>query len=375
MQNAEIPQLNRDRADPRRRLAAEFAHHPLIAGRLFYTLPAGLLFHLRTRRLALHRLDPGLYRLERVTTYLVSKQRGTVGAWDCEPVRYRFLAPPPPASSLKRFVLGAFRNDPGWQSILARLDQNLAAVDSRMGGLHENTLGYCGWLMTNARFVEEHDCFFARWREMVRTYGLPRRGPLPAGIERWFDTLAAPPADAATYAAEYGALLDRWELADLRAPYLPEPREVQFPVLLPHQANHLARGGGTLLYLPSNAAVPDRDAARDMIAASLNAQAAPAHLEEWHQIVHAKNKAKNRIPRFARVFRLQHYWAVLHRRWGERRLKRKTEKLQLAFAAYLMPDEVEPEQGFDTVRKDLRLIARSRGGPGWYRKPNTLDLF
>ena len=84
--------------------------------------------------------------------------------------------------------------------------------------------------------------------------------------------------------------------------------------------------------------VPDRDTLRDMIAAATNAAHVPNHLQEWHQIVQATNSAKNRIPRFARLFRLQHYWTVLHKRWGPR-LDGRIEKLQFAFAAWLMPDE------------------------------------
>ena len=120
---------------------------------------------------------------------------------------HRFLAPPAPLSSLKGFVRGGFNADPEWQGILQRLDQNLTGVDARTEALREDSLGYCGWLLTNPQFLGEHDQFFARWREMVLAYGLPRCGRLPDGFDQWLGELNDAPADAARYAEVYTALL------------------------------------------------------------------------------------------------------------------------------------------------------------------------
>ena len=86
------------RLAPRQRIATEFAQHPMAGATLFYTLPSDLLFHLRALGLAIHHVDPDFYRLERVMAYLVAKERGSVGRWNCQPVRYRF--PQPPTSGL-----------------------------------------------------------------------------------------------------------------------------------------------------------------------------------------------------------------------------------------------------------------------------------
>ena len=372
--NAATLQQDPKRSNPGKCLADGVANHPLVAQHLFYTLPGDLLRHLRALGLTLHLCDPDLYHVEDAMTDAMARYPNAVGTWNCAPVSYRFLAPSPPVSSLKGTILSLFKDDPAWQPIINDLDRNLAAADSRLGALHQGTLGYCGWLLVNAQFVKEHDQFFTRWRAQVLKYGLPIRGPLPQGIEKWIDSIEAPNAETIKYAQGYGQLLDRWELADLRAPYLPEPREIQVPVLLPHQANHLTRGGGQLIYLPSNVPVPDRDTARDMMAGAVGAQAAPAHLQEWRKIVHATNTAKNRIPHYARLFRLQHYWLVLHKRW-DKHLKRRNEKLQIAFAAWLMPNDDNPEKGLDTIRKDLYFIAKHRGAADWCLTPNALDLF
>ncbi len=161
------------------------------------------------------------------------------------------------------------------------------------------------------QFIDEHDSFFKKWREMVLQYGFPNRGPAPEGIEKWLADCEKLNANAKHYALDYGNLLNRWALNGLRAPYLPEPMQMQNPVLIPNQAPHLTRGGGKLIYVPDILPVPDRDTAREMLAGS-DAPGTFSHLEEWHVIVDAKNNGKTSILRFDRVFRLQHYWRVMH---------------------------------------------------------------
>jgi hypothetical protein len=178
---------------------------------------------------------------------------------------------------------------------------------------------------------------------------------------------------AENYAREFRDLVNRWDLYTLRAPYLPEPMQTQDPVLLRHQADFLARGAGKLLYLSANAPAPDRDASRAMLT---NSKAPPAylHLREWHALVTANNKSKKSILHFGRLFRLQHYWRVVNSRWGAH-LHGRIQKLQRAFSELLQASSSNPEQGFDTIRNDLKLIARLRGSRNWCSTTNISDLF
>ena len=48
---------------------------------------------------------------------------------------------------------------------------------------------------------------------------------------------------------------------------------------------------------------------------------------------------------------------------------------QIAFAAWLTPNEFNPDHGFYIIHKDLRFIVQHRRGVDWCRRSNALDLF
>jgi hypothetical protein len=359
-----------------KRLFRASKKYGMVPTQLFFVLPETLLRILHDSELALHQLDPALYQLETEIKDTVSAIAGAVGVWNGQPIIYRFLAPPPPVSTLKDQVLYNFAKCADWKPVMPNIDANLQAVDAAIDDSYKSALGYCGWLLINPQFIDEHERFFIKWRAMVLQHGLPIRGAAPEGIEKWFTDqgkLSTLDHDAERYAREFGELLNRWNLYALCAPYLPEPMQIQHPVLLAHQAPHLTRAGGKLIYIPDNVPVPDRDTAREMLSNS-NATDSSQHLKEWHAIVNAKNKGKNAVSHFSRLFRLQHYWRVLHNRWGKH-LHGRIQSAQRAFSEWLEPSDSNPEQSFETIRSDLRAIARRRGDPDWYRKTPSSDQF
>jgi hypothetical protein len=155
--------------------------------------------------------------------------------------------------------------------------------------------------------------------------------------------------------------------------YLPQPMQPQSPVLLPQRASFMLRGGGAMIYLPETAPVPDRDTLREMAEAALVRDANGEHLREWTEIVAAYSQGKKQIVRYSRLFQLQHFWRVLHHRWGDR-LKCKGERLQYAFAAFFLPDK-DSTTVVETIRKDLQFLADRLDGPDWYRRVSALDSF
>ena len=77
----------------------------------------------------------------------------------------------------------------------------------------------------------------------------------------------------------------------------------------------------------------------------------------WIEIVHSDNVAKNQIPRYARVFEVQHYVRAIYSR-HPRALKRKKSALISALSEYLRTSE-------DSIERDWKLIS-DRLGPDWH---------
>ncbi len=103
--------------------------------------------------------------------------------------------------------------------------------------------------------------------------------------------------------------------------------------------------------------MPSRDKLREILEEALRNPRGPDHLAEWFAIVHSDNVAKNQIPRYGRLFELQHYMRALYARHAAA-LERKKSSLVLALSAYLGVSD-------DTIERDLNFIA-GRLGPDWH---------
>jgi hypothetical protein len=108
---------------------------------------------------------------------------------------------------------------------------------------------------------------------------------------------------------------------------------------------------------PDICPVPSRDKLREILEEALRERSAPDYLSEWFEIVHSDNVAKNQIPRYARIFEVQHYLRALYARHAAA-LERKKSAIALAISEYLTVSD-------DSIERDLSFIA-DRLGPDWY---------
>src|SRR5262249_19276815 len=90
----------------------------------------------------------------------------------------------------------------------------------------------------------------------------------------------------------------------------------------------------------------------------------PDHLREWIDIVRSSNPARNRIPRFARIFKLQHFMRVLYSRHAAT-LNRKKGAVCDAVAEFFEVDR-------DVIRRDVRFV-ESHLTRDWAVRPNPLN--
>ena len=63
-----------------------------------------------------------------------------------------------------------------------------------------------------------------------------------------------------------------------------------------------------------------------------------SHLDEWKGLVRSESKEKKRVDRYARQFRLQHYWRVVRQRYPKQTYKKKSQ-LTAIFADYFQVSE------------------------------------
>ena len=176
------------------------------------------------------------------------------------------------------------------------------------------------------------------------------------------DAQAVPDAQLAQgrleqYVRAFEEFFIRWRLEGMPAPFVPQPMGPYLPVVdLRPVLGHM-RQGGTTFYIPDICTVPSRDKLRELLEEALRDRSGPDHLAEWFGIVQSDNAAKNQIPRYARIFEVQHYLRALYARHPAA-LERKKSALIVAISGYLGVSD-------DTIERDLSFIA-DRLGPDRY---------
>lgn len=329
-----------------------YQSHKLVAGKLFFTLPRGLLEAV-VREVSPEAFDAGLLELEYALSEVCEKHPGNVGFWNGRPIQCQYLRPlePFPADSFQETIQS-------WGMTVAhvehclRIGQGTLTWDSNIVG------GYAGWLLASPTFLKEHDALFAEWKEEISEWGIPRAGLLVAdrtrleGMERIEDPKIVRFVDA------FHDFCVRWRLNGLAAPYLPVPVEPQLSGDFPMTVLQQLRGVGGIFFVPDTFPIPSRDQLRQVLDDSLHAGGSPEHLREWMGFIRRDNSARNRISRFARLLEVQHYWKILHQRHATV-LSRKgaVNRVHQAFAAFF-------DIGTKMLAGDLRLL-RQRLGPKW----------
>jgi hypothetical protein len=343
-----------------------FAAHPLVRGRLFYTLTLPLLDAIE-HWLGRGVLDADLLRLERTLADACGVKDGQVGFWDGWPIYHPYLEPAPALNEMIESLPQGWQGDPGWQGMSwVENRATLKDADQRTAWNAQVSRGYCGWLLTNPLFVREHDDFFARWLDMIRP-----RASMPYSDQRaqWVAQEVKPCVDA------HLELCRRWQLTRLAGPYLPVPLGPQLPVTNLSLMPQTALAGGTLFYFPNTHPLPGRAMLRQMIEDALGRSRAPEHLKEWADLVEASHTGKSTIARYGRLFQLQHYWRALHRRHGDA-LRGHREELVKAMASVLFNgDDDADDKKFESVKKDLTFLSQRLGASDWYAHACALDHF
>ena len=267
-----------------------------------------------------------------------------VGCWRGAVIQYPYLAPRAPVN-LGESAASILQKTP---VEIRRLQHELEA---RCAAIEGPMRGYLGWLLTQRAFLDEHDQLVSEFRVQLRSHGFPQ--PV-------WTSLRGLEATDATWVQRFREFYARWRLQSLRAPYLPLPEGPRIP-------DSLARvrvEGQVRTMVPDIFPTLGRGLIDDSLEDALRGGRLPEHLAGWMRIVRRQNQAKNVFEKWERIFRLQHYWKVLHQRYSQA-LRRKKTALIAAFAEFF-------DVSSDSIKNDLNAIARNLGA-GWETRCASFD--
>jgi hypothetical protein len=324
--------------------------NPELRDDLVFTVPLTILDGL-VAKIPKNEFDPGALQDERRLAESCARSTNHIGYWRGRPISCTWLHRQAPLRVTEEQVkmMGA-----------AEHNNSLSRLNLLSSWANDCLRGYCGWLMTNPTFREEHDALFKTWHEWVSEYGIP--GPTIVKLGTSPPPKGYKECDNDALKAFYDAFEDflrRWRLNRLVAPEVPEPIG---PYLAPLSASEALRRihmGGALFHLPDIFPIPSRDELRNVLDDG-RAGDTPEHLVEWATIIRSGNKGKKELYAFGRRFELQHLWRALHQRHGK--------ALHGAGSALLsvMSEQLSVSTG--TIRRDLVEI-KKRLGPDWYPRP------
>ena len=334
-------------------LPPQYQAHPLLNGDPYFTLPGSLLSQVVVS-IGVQRFDAELLEMDHALSDVCGDHSSRVGFWLRQPIIFCLLRPDNDLTS-DFLVQGLVE----WGKTADEAREILTRASQRLDWTNGVRKGYCGWLLTNRTFLDEHSQILQTWEDQVEQSGIPNMGPVVR------DADAVPGAeraecDTGQFIRDFEAFFIRWRLDGMPAPFVPQPMGTHLPVVdLRPVLGHM-RHGGTTFYLPDTYPVPSRDTLREIVEEALREVSPPDHLAEWFEIVHSDNVAKNRIAHYVRIFEIQHYMRALHIRHAST-LQRKKSLLTTVLGEYL-------HVSGDSIERDLRLIA-SRLGSDWYLPP------
>ena len=219
--------------------------------------------------------------------------------------------------------------------------------------VQERQASYLGWLVTNPCFDVERRAFFKSWRE--KGGGNPRLLSLPISI---FGELPSIQVKNRDWYFELSAFFQRWcirsfatcELPILIAPQIAEPTLHHLPSVAE---------AGMLLFIPWYFLL-DRDFKLYELLEHQLLSKGRSHLDSW---IHGRSTGWGHT-RYARIFELYVYLELgLKQRYPDR-IRRKTERLDLAFTDFFSDrlDGVSIDE--ETVKKTRQEMNRRLGGKG-----------
>jgi hypothetical protein len=226
----------------------------------------------------------------------------------------------------------------GWGELTNQTDLEKAMqfVDGVSEQIRERREGYLGWLLTCPRFLSELDMLRKEETKNSSSCSQPN-----ATAE------TQPGSESPTSAAMEmrSAFLRRWDLASLETWDLPVPTMPSFGAIAPPAASGLV--DSPAVQVPKTLQLADRFPVDVFLQAKQE-----EHLEEWFAISERAHRGQLGYVGFRWILKI-HFWRnkVLAPSYGER-FRRRTEKLDYAFAAYLGDLSVE------SVRKHRQRIER-----------------
>jgi hypothetical protein len=198
-------------------------------------------------------------------------------------------------------------------------------------------------------FLSEQEAFSSSWRRQISQSGIPQLASSSTG------PLGRRPKSKSRlrqFVLATQEFLVRWRLMGLAAKNLPLPLQPQTPVSEPILAMGPAYSAGGLFYFPDTFPVPSRDELRQILDDALHGHVLPEHLHGWLAMIRGDNPAKNQLPRYARLFEIQHYYRIICDRHPD--LRGHSGTLQQGLAQFLNCRE-------GTIAKDLIFIRQRQG--------------
>ena len=339
-------------------LPEELRTSELIRNRVFYAIPNRLLELIRDA-IGAERFGHAAFELEMTASSACAARHSCVGLWNGRPICHDYLCK-------TESVFGPLDDmAEEWGMTVAQVSLALQTGSELLDHFAAVGAGYVGWMMTNADFLDDHDRLFLRWRSEVRDWGIPRVGPVVSRAGVLGREVRDDGGKLSSFVHEFVAFLAKWRLQSLAGPYLPIPLEPLFGGSIPASIVQQLMGVGGLFFLPDTYPVPSRDELRNLLDGAVRGGQQVDHLGEWTRIVRASNPARNQIYQNARLFKLQHYWRVLHQRHSNS-LTNQISRLESIFSQYLKVSQ-------SSVHSDLRLI-RDRLGQQWASRGSSLPL-
>jgi hypothetical protein len=311
--------------------------HELVAGRVFYTLPARLLDEV-VNRCGHAAFGHSALDLEVAVTDSLAHNTELVG-FDAagEAISYPYLCLggfirwTPSAEALKPLGLTPTRFAEIWSEAQRRMEPTQDALR-----------GYLGWLTTNPQFVAERDDLFTSCAAEVEEHGVPRSGPTIAGDGRLARRVRRIRCGSTNrFLDRFAQFYARWRLQHLITRELPMPLAPQSPIITPLALLTQMRLGSVGYYQPDIVPIPSRDSLRNMLE-DVRVHGQHEHLAEWHSICRSSRQNDHAMRRYGKIFVLQHYWSLLEQRYPQL-LRRRVGRVQEAFAEflYVSPDAVD----------------------------------
>lgn len=333
-------------------IPAAFGKHPLVHEKTFYTIPKPLWDHVFAN-IPKCRFDPDLLAMELALAEIGGDHTSSIGISRNIPIIFNMLR----RSHLDLETLREVTKSADPASLLATLNQ-------RLDRIAQNVRGYLGWLMMNPDFLQEHDELFEQFGDSF-TAGIPQPGPtIPAGAKLPPGFRAVQPDNrTAAAAAAVREFCRKWRLQRIAGPFLPEPLSPQFPAMHLSQSEGYVTHGGVNISMPDTYPIPGRAEIVSLLEDTLRGAGVPPHLSAWVAIANSGNRAKGEIPRFGRLFEIQHYCRILYTRHPAA-LRRAAIHLEQALADFLDVDAA-------VIHKDLGWIKR-RLGENWMSRSNSL---